>query len=732
MRRPCESSPGGGVRAPGHDRQFWVRFAFLCAVLAISEAARGIVVATLSLYVAALGGSSLYLSALVAAFSVGRLLSSIALGYASEHFPLRTLLLASLALALAGHVLFILPPYLSWLSPALPLCALLLARLLTGFATGTLSLARAFTSAHTAKSERTRFMSWLGIVQFAGYAFTPILGGIPVQWTVAGSWVIDTFVAGTYVLLLLDALLMAGLWYGMREEKKEEEEAVAEREAAVPSNAEELRVDVAEQSELHSNGQRAKKAGYATVDDGDVREEATEDGEEERVARELCATNPDVPTAAVRPPAQGRPPARSLSRRRVSESIPRRGRSERSPRVPLSAPSTPSGLHDEVRFFSATVGPPRSSTVFPAPRRIDRRLSAPAVMGRQPSLRGASFATVSAPLSGMRSPEPPSLIQVSWRSSPLFTPLLFVCLNATCRGCLAVAETYGSILFYTTVYGRGYDPATVSPTGAAWFFTILGGVGVLVFVLLDRMTRYLTEPTLLCVGFIAMCVGFVGTLDFDHDESLVELSLSMAMVYCVATPMTQTLVASMLSKALPSAQQGRWMGLLTAAGSVGRIVFPLLAGALYALGSTNAAMMMPAAATMMAVLAVGLGMRAWQGWWAWMKELEGRAEGRVGGWWRARRVARREWDERNSWDSDDDDGLDDAWLTIDEAMARIQRRARVKHRRLRAKGHRMRTRRPTAAPSVPRSPSHSQSVEVDDDDGSREREGVRRGVEDLP
>ena len=93
-----------------HDRQFWVSFAFLCAVLALAEAARGVVVATLSLYVAALGGSSLYLSALVAAFSVGRLLSSVVFGYASDRFPLRSLLLSSLALSLAGHVLFILPP----------------------------------------------------------------------------------------------------------------------------------------------------------------------------------------------------------------------------------------------------------------------------------------------------------------------------------------------------------------------------------------------------------------------------------------------------------------------------------------------------------------------------------------------------------------------------------------------------------------------------------------------
>ena len=305
-------------------------------------------------------------------------------------------------------------------------------------------------------------MSWLGIVQFAGYAFTPILGGIPVQWTVAGAWVVDTFVAGTYVVLLLDAVLMAALWYGMNGEGKEEE-AVTEGATAVTSTAEEFRVDVAEQCAPDHSDQRLGKAGYATVDVGDVLEEAVDRGEEPQAAQETCGeTIPNLPTPSVR--------RRTLSSSARRCSIPTMSPSGRSLRVTVPAPVTPTSLHSAVRSFSATAS--HSSTVFHAPTPTGRRLSAPAVMDPRSLVRGAS----PVPLSGMRSPEPPSLIRASWRSSPLFTPVLFVCLNATCRGCLAVAETYGSILFYTTSMAPGKTRPPCprralrgsSPSWAAW------------------------------------------------------------------------------------------------------------------------------------------------------------------------------------------------------------------------------------------------------------------------
>jgi len=56
---------------------FWLMFFLLALVLMLAESSRGVVIPTLALYQQSLGGSTAFLSALVALFSVGRLLSSV-------------------------------------------------------------------------------------------------------------------------------------------------------------------------------------------------------------------------------------------------------------------------------------------------------------------------------------------------------------------------------------------------------------------------------------------------------------------------------------------------------------------------------------------------------------------------------------------------------------------------------------------------------------------------------
>ena len=76
------------------------------------------------------------------------------------------------------------------------------------------------------------------------------------------------------------------------------------------------------------------------------------------------------------------------------------------------------------------------------------------------------------------------------------------------------------------------------------------------------------------------CVCSVDIYDF---------SAGMTLVWVIGTPISQTLSVSMLSKHFSQQQKagiaptrgvGFWMGLVTAAGSVGRILFPLVAGSL--------------------------------------------------------------------------------------------------------------------------------------------------------
>ena len=650
--------PPSPSSSPSHDRRFWVSFSFLCVVLALAEAARGIVLSTLSLYVSSLGGSPSLLGVMVAAFSVGRLVSSMVYGVVADRFPLYVPLIGSVLLAIIGNILFIIPPYLG----AGALYVLVFARLLTGFATGTLSLARAFTSRETSKAERTKFMSWLGIVQFAGSAFTPILGGIEVDWQLTGAWTVNTYVAGTYFLLILDVAVVGGLWWGMRCGRGENGEEVAQLstiQLTVPMPA------LEDKPAGHAQSGNRRFVYSAIVESGDqahlsaavlTRHEAeqVEEGKHE-------AIHPQSTAPVETPPLISRASCQQMSEDEVKQ-----------PALPAS-PLHLNSLHRR----SLSVATPTSRPA--AISFTERRLSAPPTVDLGP-IRREELSSMS-----IVSPTPsevPTLFSASWRSSPMFTPIFFICLNATSRGCLAVAETYGSILFYTAVHGPAYNPAEVSTTSAAWFYTILGGVGVVVFILMDTFTHLVNEITLLLCGFIAMSLGFSLSLDFDHDLNIVELSFSMAMIYCLATPITQTLVASMLSKSLSKAEQGKWMGLLTAAGSVGRIVFPLLAGVMYSPQSNNLVLMLPALVAMIAVLAIGLGTRMWQQCWQRIENVADRAQDSLADW-------RKGWDDERrdaaeaAQDQDDDGNVEDDWLTIDQVMERMQCRSKEKRRRRR-------------------------------------------------
>ena len=105
------------------------------------------------------------------------------------------------------------------------------------------------------------------------------------------------------------------------------------------------------------------------------------------------------------------------------------------------------------------------------------------------------------------------------------------------------------------------------------------------------------------------------------------------------------------------------MGLLTAAGSVGRIVFPLLAGLLYSAQSLNLALMLPALLAMFAVFALGLGMRTWQSWRQWIDQMRhGSPVPEV------------------SEEEDEEGQLEEEWLTIDQMMERIHHRAQEKQK----------------------------------------------------
>ena len=110
-----------------------------------------------------------------------------------------------------------------------------------------------------------------------------------------------------------------------------------------------------------------------------------------------------------------------------------------------------------------------------------------------------------------------------------------------------------------------------------------------------------------------------------RDIDIYDFSAGMTLVWVIGTPISQTLSVSMLSKHFSQQQKagvaptrgvGFWMGLVTASGSVGRIVFPLIAGALSGPGQSLFASL----AAFCTIPLIFFPLKAYQPYLPWLKD----------------------------------------------------------------------------------------------------------------
>lgn len=141
-------------------------------VLLVSEASRGVVLSTLFSYIVEVTGGAQddharsMLSIAIALFSVGRLLASTVLGYWIDRSRPRVVLFWSLLLHAIGQVLY-------GFGGTWGLWAIMLSRFLIGFGSGTLGVCRSVAANLVDKTERGKQFAFLGMSKFIGYAITP-------------------------------------------------------------------------------------------------------------------------------------------------------------------------------------------------------------------------------------------------------------------------------------------------------------------------------------------------------------------------------------------------------------------------------------------------------------------------------------------------------------------------------------------------------------------------------
>ena len=118
-------------------------------------------------------------------------------------------LLVSLLIFMVGNLMYALSQS-QW--------TILVSRLLVGFGSGSLGVARGYVIATTDKADRTKWISLLSAAQFVGYSVTPGLGALLSFFNIdiIGEYVeLDAFTTGGYILTaggLVNFLLIIFLW----------------------------------------------------------------------------------------------------------------------------------------------------------------------------------------------------------------------------------------------------------------------------------------------------------------------------------------------------------------------------------------------------------------------------------------------------------------------------------------------------------------------------------------
>jgi len=166
-----DGSPSGSLLAPPSKKDDDSRgsvnmmyFFIVAWVTFLGEMSRGLVVPVLWPYLQVLDGTVQFLGFVSSGFSFARFFAAPFFGWWSNKRSHKEVMLICLVLLMAGNTLFALypPPWL-----------LLISRVIVGLGAGTLGQSRGYVSQVTTKEQRTRFVAYLTVSQFAGFAVTP-------------------------------------------------------------------------------------------------------------------------------------------------------------------------------------------------------------------------------------------------------------------------------------------------------------------------------------------------------------------------------------------------------------------------------------------------------------------------------------------------------------------------------------------------------------------------------
>lgn len=177
----------------------------------IDLAGFGLILPILPYYAQELGAGGLGFGALIGVYSLMQFLATTLLGRLSDRVGRRPILLVSMLVSLAGYVVFT-------VAGSYPV--LFLARTISGFSAGNISVAQAYIADITSAADRSRGMGLIGAAFGLGFIVGPALGGVAGHY--GGPAAVGLTAAALCVVNLVSA-------YAILPESLKEEHRVARR-----------------------------------------------------------------------------------------------------------------------------------------------------------------------------------------------------------------------------------------------------------------------------------------------------------------------------------------------------------------------------------------------------------------------------------------------------------------------------------------------------------------------
>ncbi|KAN0011999.1 hypothetical protein ACTFIU_000218 [Dictyostelium citrinum] len=156
--------------------------------------------------------------------------------------------------------------------------------------------------------------------------------------------------------------------------------------------------------------------------------------------------------------------------------------------------------------------------------------------------------------------------------------IVFIILNFLVRGILGIFETLGTPIYLLLL--NDYDDGS-----AGYYFGGMGIVGILILLGISYISKreLINELWILITGCIIIVIGCA--ICITSDLGWAKFTIGSLLIWGFGYPLAQTIIVSMFSKTLSSsvgkASQGTLMGVIGMAGSLGRIVGPLISGMMF-------------------------------------------------------------------------------------------------------------------------------------------------------